>query len=262
MFEFFYVPPCSVEARQIVISGEEARHISKALRHKKGDQITVVDGQGGEYECTIAAISDGAVTANIFNRRRKSNETIKQVSLAQAVPKGQRMDFVIEKGTEVGLHAIIPLITENSVVRPADDKPGFNLPPLDDDSGGSKAARWQRIAIAAMKQSLRSVLPIIGEPTDFAKLSESFINYDLLLMADEAEKKINLTDVFAKLPENKEVRKVLCLVGPEGGFSQNEKEIITEARGHIISLGTRRLRSETAGLILSTVVLDRLGELG
>jgi 16S rRNA (uracil1498-N3)-methyltransferase len=105
-------------------------------------------------------------------------------------------------------------------------------------------------------------LPAIAEPTDFAKLSESFINYDLLLMADEAEKKINLADVFASLPENKEVRKVLCLVGPEGGFSQREKEIITEARGHIISLGTRRLRSETAGLVLSTVVLDRLGELG
>lgn len=262
MFEFFYVPPSSVEARQIVISGEEARHISKALRHKKGDQITVVDGQGGEYECTIAAISDGAVTANIFNRRRKSHETIKQVSLAQAVPKGQRMDFVIEKGTEIGLHAIIPLITENSVVRPADDKPGFNLPPLDDDSGGSKAARWQRIAIAAMKQSLRSVLPAIAEPTDFAKLSESFVNYDLLLMADEAEKKINLVDVFAGLPENRDIRKVLCLVGPEGGFSANEKGIIAEARGHIISLGARRLRSETAGLVLSTVVLDRLGELG
>ncbi|MBU1575652.1 MAG: 16S rRNA (uracil(1498)-N(3))-methyltransferase [Candidatus Edwardsbacteria bacterium] len=262
MFEYFYVPPSSIEARQIVISGEEARHISRALRHKKGDQITIVDGQGGEYECTLAAISDGAVTANIFNRRCKTNETIKQVTLAQAVPKGQRMDFVIEKGTEIGLHAIIPLITENSVVKPADEKPSFNLPLIDNDSGGSKAARWQRIAIAAMKQSLRSVLPVIGEPVGFAKLSESFNNYDLLLMADEAEKKINLAAVFAMLPENRDVRKVLCLVGPEGGFSQNEKRIITEARGHIISLGTRRLRSETAGLVLSTVVLDRLGELG
>ena len=262
MFEFFYVPPSSIEARQILISGEEARHISRALRHKKGDQITIVDGQGGEYECTIAAISDGAVTANIFNRRRKTNETIKQVSLAQAVPKGQRMDFVIEKGTEIGLHAIIPLITENSVVKLADDKPGFNLPPLDDDSGGSKAARWQRIAIAAMKQSLRSVLPNISEPMDFAGLAESFNNYDLLLMADEAEKKIYLAGVFAKLSENRDIRKVLCLVGPEGGFSPNEKKIITEAKGHIVSLGTRRLRSETAGLVLSTVVLDRLGELG
>jgi 16S rRNA (uracil1498-N3)-methyltransferase len=261
MFEFFYVPPASIEARQIVISGEEARHISKALRHKKGDQITVVDGQGGEYECTIAAVSDGAVTANIFNKRRKSNETIKQVTLAQAVPKGQRMDFVIEKGTEVGLHAIIPLITENSVVK-ADDKPGFNLPPLDDDSGGSKAARWQRIAIAAMKQSLRSVLPVIAEPTSFDKLAESFNNYDLLLMADEAEKKINLEDVFAKIPENKEVRKVLCLVGPEGGFSDGEKKMVAEARGHIITLGSRRLRAETAGLVLSTLVLGKLGELG
>lgn len=262
MFEFFYVPPSSIEARQIVISGEEARHISKVLRHKKGDQITIVDGQGGEYECTIAAVSDGAVTANIFNKRRKTNEAIKQVTLAQAVPKGQRMDFVIEKGTEIGLHAIIPLITENSVVKSPDERPGFNLPPLDDDSGGSKAARWQRIAVAAMKQSLRSVLPNINEPVDFYNLSTTFNNYDLVLMADEAEKKVNLYDVFSGLPENKEVRRVLCLVGPEGGFSEIEKKKISEARGHIISMGPRRLRSETAGLVLATMVLGRLGELG
>jgi 16S rRNA (uracil1498-N3)-methyltransferase len=262
MPEYFYASPASIEDRQIIISGEEARHISRTLRHRKGDQITVVDGQGGEYQCAIAALSESAVTARIINKLRKSREAIKQVSLAQAVPKGQRMDFVVEKGTEIGLHAIIPLISGNSVVRAAEEKPAFNLPPLDDDSGGSKAARWQRIAIAAMKQSLRSVLPRIAEPLDFARLSGEFDNYDLLLMAEQSEQKVTLDDVFAGLPENKEVRRVLCLVGPEGGFTEPEKRAVAEARGHIVTLGPRRLRAETAGLVLSTLVLGKLGELG
>jgi 16S rRNA (uracil1498-N3)-methyltransferase len=262
MPEFFYAPPSSIEPRQIIISGEEARHISRTLRHRKGDQITVVDGQGGEYHCAISAISEGAVTVRIINKLRKSNEAIRQVALAQAVPKGQRMDFVIEKGTELGLQAIIPLVTGNSVVRPTEDKPGFNLPPLDDDSGGSKAARWQRIAIAAMKQSLRSVLPRIEEPVDFSRLAGEFESYDLVLMADQDERKANLDAVFSGLAESKEVRRVLCLVGPEGGFTQPEKKAVSEAKGHIVTLGPRRLRAETAGLVLSTLVLGKLGELG
>jgi 16S rRNA (uracil1498-N3)-methyltransferase len=260
--EYFYAPLENITERQIIITGEEARHISKSLRHKKGDMLTIVDGQGGEYESAIAAISEAAITANIINKRRKTNEPIKQVTLAQAVPKGQRMDLIIEKGTEIGLYSIIPIITENSVVRAGEDKPVYNLPPLDDDSAGSRNARWQRIAISAMKQSLRSVLPQIAEPMDFSQLSAVLCNYDLVLMADEAEKKINLNDVFFDIPENRDIRKVLCLVGPEGGFTSVEKAIITEARGHIISLGARRLRSETAGLVISTMVLGRLGELG
>lgn len=257
--EYFYAPSECVSERQVVITGEEARHIAKVLRHKKGDLLTIVDGQGGEYMCSIAAATEHTVTANIVNKLRKSHEPIARVTLAQAVPKGQRMDFAIEKGTELGLFAVIPLITKNSVARPGEsDK---LLPPLPDEEGpGHKSARWQRIATAAMKQSLRSVLPQIGVPEDFKDLMQRHKEYDLILLADEGQQKISVASVFKGL--SKMPRTVLCLAGPEGGFTGEEREMARKSNAHIVTLGPRRLRAETAGIVLSTLILAQLGELG
>lgn len=259
MAEYFYAPPECVSERQIIITGEEARHVAKVLRHKKGDMITIVDGQGGEYMCSIAAATEHTVTANIVNKLRKSHEPIARVTLAQAVPKGQRMDFAIEKGTELGLYAIVPLITRNSVVR--SNESDRQLPPLPDEEGpGHKTARWQRIAAAAMKQSLRSVLPQIGQPEDFKDLMQRHKEFELILLADEGQQKISVASVFkglAKMP-----RTVLCLAGPEGGFTEAERELSQKCNAHIVTLGPRRLRAETAGIVLSTLVLAQLGELG
>ncbi|MBI4725751.1 16S rRNA (uracil(1498)-N(3))-methyltransferase [candidate division TA06 bacterium] len=259
MAEYFYAPPENVSERQIIITGEEARHIAKALRHKKGDLLTIVDGQGGEYLCSIAAAAEHTVTANIVNKLRKSHEPIAKVTLAQAVPKGQRMDFAVEKGTELGLYAIVPLITKNSVARPGEgDK---QLPPLSDEEGpGHKTARWQRIAAAAMKQSLRSVLPRISQPEDFKDLMQRHKEYDLILLADEGQQKISVASVFKGLA--KQPRTVLCLAGPEGGFTPEERGLAQKYNAHIVTLGPRRLRAETAGIVLSTLVLAQLGELG
>jgi 16S rRNA (uracil1498-N3)-methyltransferase len=257
--EYFYAPPECVSERQIVITGEEARHIAKVLRHKKGDMLTIVDGQGGEYMCSIAAATEHTVTASIVNKLRKSHEPIARVTLAQAVPKGQRMDFAIEKGTELGLYAIIPLFTKNSVARPGEaDR---LLPPMPDEEGpGHKSARWQRIAAAAMKQSLRSVLPQIGQPEEFKDLMQRHKEFELILLADEGQQKISVASVFkglAKMP-----RTVLCLAGPEGGFTQEERDLAQKHNARIVTLGPRRLRAETAGIVLSTLILAQLGELG
>jgi 16S rRNA (uracil1498-N3)-methyltransferase len=257
--EYFYAPPECVSERQVIITGEEARHIARVLRHKKGDLLTIVDGQGGEYMCSIATATEHTVTASIVNKLRKSHEPIARVTLAQAVPKGQRMDFAIEKGTELGLFAIIPLITKNSVARPGEaDR---LLPPLPDEEGpGHKTARWQRIATAAMKQSLRSVLPQISQPEDFNDLMQRHKEYDLILLADEGQQKISVASVFKGL--SKMPRTVLCLAGPEGGFTPEERELALKSNASIVTLGPRRLRAETAGIVLSTLILAQLGELG
>lgn len=256
MSEHFYVKPADVSERQLTVSGEEARHIATALRHKRGDRVTFVDGQGGEYECSLEAVSSFSVTARIINRSRKGREPIRQVTLAQAVPKGTRMDLVVEKGTELGVHAFIPLISKTSVVKPEHDLPAPG------DASEGRQARWQRLAVAAMKQSLRSVLPKIHEPTELSDLWHQCDAYDLVLMADEAEKRLSVVHVFRDLPANREVRKVLCIVGPEGGFTEPERDKAKEKKVHLVTLGPRRLRAETAGLALAAMVLAQLGELG
>lgn len=256
MPEHFFVKPSDVSERQLTVYGEEARHIANALRHKRGDRVLFVDGQGGEYHCSLEAVSSYAVTARIINRSRKGREPIRQVTLAQALPKGTRMDLVIEKGTELGIHAFIPLVSQNSVVKWDADLP------VPGESSEGRQARWQRLAVAAMKQSLRSVLPKIHEPIKLADLWPQCDAYDLVLMADEAEKKLSVEQAFSELPANKEVRKVLCIVGPEGGFTEQERRQAKEKHVKMVTLGPRRLRAETAGLALATLVLGRLGELG
>jgi 16S rRNA (uracil1498-N3)-methyltransferase len=259
MKEFFYVAPGDVSEHKLTVTGEEARHIARVLRHKKGDKVVFTDGTGVEYECFLAAVSDHAVTAQINSRRRKTNEPIKRVTLAQAVPKGQRMDFVIEKGTELGLYGFIPLVCEHSVVRGPDERPSLPMPGFEDDPEGHKLERWKRIATAAMKQSLRSWLPEIAPFTGFEALMQRAEDYDLVLMADETVKKNTLRDAVKSAKH--EVRKVLCLVGPEGGFSDGEKELARGKKAQVISLGPRRLRSESAGILISALTLHELGEL-
>lgn len=259
MQEFFYVSPGDVSEHKLTVTGEEARHIARVLRHKKGDKLVFTDGTGVEYECFLAAVSDHAVTAQINARRRRSNEAIKRVTLAQAVPKGQRMDFVIEKGTELGLYGFIPLVTERSVVRGPDERQAPPLPGFEDDPEGHKLERWKRIATAAMKQSLRSWLPEIAPFTGFDDLMARADDYDLVLMADEGEKRNTLRETVRSAKH--EVRRVLCLVGPEGGFSDKEKDLAREKKAQVVSLGPRRLRSESAGILLSALALHELGEL-
>jgi 16S rRNA (uracil1498-N3)-methyltransferase len=256
MPEHFHVKPSDVSERQVTVSGEEARHIATALRHKRGDRVVFVDGQGGEYECSLEAVSSFSVTARIINRSRKGREPIRQVTLAQAVPKGTRMDLVIEKGTELGVYGFIPLVSQNSVIRP---EGGLPVP---GEAGEGRQARGQRLAVAAMKQSLRSVLPKIHEPTELAKLWDQCDAYDLALMADESEKRLSVARAFSELPANKEVRRVLCIVGPEGGFSEEERQRAADKHVRLVTLGPRRLRAETAGLALAALALAQLGELG
>lgn len=256
MAEHFYVKPSDVSERQLTVSGDEAKHIATALRHKRGDRVTFVDGQGGEYECSLEAVSAYSVTARIINRSRKSREPIRQVTLAQAVPKGTRMDLVIEKGTELGVCGFIPLISETSVVKPENDIP------IPGEPSEGRQARWQRLAVAAMKQSLRSVLPKIHESTELSKLWDQCDAYDLVLMADESERRTSVDQAFSELTSNKEVRKVLCIVGPEGGFTAEERRKAAEKHVRTVTLGPRRLRAETAGLALAALVLGRLGEMG
>jgi 16S rRNA (uracil1498-N3)-methyltransferase len=244
MITNFYTNPEKINKETLTIDGEEARHILSVLRYGPGDEIDVVDGCGGKFHAAITKVSRNSLEARILKRTEMKNEPGCHVALAQAVCRQERMDFLVEKATEIGISSIIPIMTEKGLIKV---------------SAGPKAERWRRIAIAAMKQSLRTVLPEIRDVIKFDDFQEQFSRYDLCLIAslDEDSKKLIECKQFRK-----GLKSILLIVGPEAGFTDKELSL-AKARGAVpISLGTRRLRTETAGVVFSSLVLHRLADLG
>jgi len=263
MITNFYVNPENVEKDSLKIVGEEAKHILTVLRYQKGETIEVVDGSGIKYKVLIQDWGKDYVEGKILLKTRRENEPITHLTLAQAICKGVRMNFLIEKATEIGVSAIIPILTEKSLVK-------INEIPEEDGStyltAKGKKERWRRLAIAGMKQSLRSILPDIQNPAKFDDLLPKIKTFDLSLIAS-LEKGAKSLREFGELktrlrnPKDS-LRKVLIMVGPEAGFTEEEL-FKAKASGAIpITLGSRRLRAETAGIVLSSLVLYELEDLG
>ena len=217
--------------------------MTRVMRHRVGDVVAVVDGTGGEYDAGVETLSPERVECRIKARRRRTAEPIAQVVLAQALAKGAHFDLVVEKATEVGVAGILPMTTERTVV-------------VLEEEG--RRERWRKIAISAMKQSERSVLPAIEKVCEFRDVVLRAKEYDLALIAWESERE-KLRDLmkFAR-----SVRKVLVLVGPEGGFSEDEVNLARSKHLRTFSMGTRKLRTETAGILAVALVLHELGDLG
>ena len=243
----FYSRPESVQNGIITIEGEEAKHISKVLRYKAGEMIFVVDSCGVRYKVVLEQIKRDYVLGKVVNQVRRENETVVNLALACGVSTGSKMDLVIEKCTELGVRKFIPVLTQQGMVEidePAKIK--------------KKLARWNKVAIAAMKQSLRCYLPKIEEPVSLSELALKTIDYDRSLIASlEPEAKSLKDSLQAEVP----FKDILLLVGPEAGFSEEELELGRERGFVAVKLGPRRLRTETACVLLCGLVLGYLGEL-
>jgi 16S rRNA (uracil1498-N3)-methyltransferase len=244
----FYVNPEDVKKDSLKITGEEAKHILSVLRYGSRDVIDVVDGCGTKYEVRIDEISRDFLEGSILSRTQMENEPKSHLTLAQAVCRRERMDFLIEKTTEIGVSSIIPIITERNTVKIS--KVSRERKKID---------RWRKIAIAAMKQSLRTVLPEIHEIIKFDRLLSKIKDFDISLIASLDKDSKSLKQCIQL---KKGVKSVLLVVGPEAGFTEEELSK-AKARGAIpISLGSRRLRTETAGVVFSSLVLHQLDDLG
>jgi 16S rRNA (uracil1498-N3)-methyltransferase len=247
MITNFYTSPEKIVQDTLTIDGDEARHILSVLRRGAGDEIDVVDGRGTKYRVLIEEVSRDFLEGKILSRTCMENEPDCRVTLAQSICRKERMDFVVEKATELGVSAIIPLTTERSLIKV---------------SGASrekkKIERWTRIAIAAMKQSLRTILPEINAPTSFDQLLPQIETYDLCLVAslDKDAKSIKECEQLRSKPRN-----VLLVVGPEAGFTEEELSTAKIQGAIPISLGARRLRTETSGVVFLSLVLHQLGDL-
>lgn len=240
--EVFYAPAKNFAGDFVTLVEEELHHLTRVLHHKVGERITVVDGAGiAAVDSEIVELTRDFARVRILKKVRRYGEPYVHLTLAQAVPKGSRFDWVIEKATELGVSEFLPLLCARGEV----------------EAGENKIERWRRLALAAMKQSCRSFLPIIHAPLAFETMCQQSRDYQLTLFAhegsDEAARRLTPA---ATLP-----RKILIAIGPEGGFTENEVQQARAANMQTLSLGPRRLRSETAGLVAVTKLFTILGQL-
>lgn len=239
--EIFYAPVQNFAGDFVRVTDEELHHLTRVLHHNVGDRITVVDGAGiAAVDSEIVEITREFARARILKKVRRYGEPFVHVTLAQAVPKGARFDWVVEKATELGVSEFWPLLCARGEV----------------EAGENKIERWRRLALAAMKQSCRSLLPIIHAPLSFEAMCKQCQEYPLRLFAHEGSEGEGGRIAAAPLP-----RKVLIAIGPEGGFTEKEVQQARTSHMQVLSLGPRRLRAETAGLVAVTKVLTVLGQL-
>jgi len=246
----FFVSPETLTAAEIELDGPLSRRLRSVLRMRKGDIVVLLDGRGYEYEAVLEDVDGPVVRARVRERRPSLPEPPLDVVLYQSVIKGDRFDWVLEKGTELGVTRFVPLIVERSVVRPS--------------SGPSaRGERWQRIVTEAAEQCGRSRLPVVAPVTEFDDALGSAAG--LCLLPWEEERSLGLRTVLRQEMESLKATErpiVSLFVGPEGGFTEKEVESARSRGVRVVSLGRRILRSETAGIASVAAVLYELGELG
>lgn len=226
----FFVEHENIGEDRIYIRGMDANHIARVLRARVGEKITVCDGAGCDYSCEIQKVIAEEVSLSIVEKIPCEAEPDVKITLFMALPKSDKMDYVIQKAVELGVYEIVPFSAARCVVK------------LDDRAGVKKTDRWQKIAHAAAKQSGRGIIPKVSEPITFAQLLERAGEFEMPLLCYECEEGNSLKKTLG----NKKFKKACVVVGPEGGFDRVEVEQAI-ARGFIsVSLGKRILRCETA----------------
>jgi 16S rRNA (uracil1498-N3)-methyltransferase len=240
----FFITGGHAAGERVALAPDDARKLVTVLRRQSGDSVRIVDGAGAEFNArldidgkTVHALLELAVSPG-------ATEAAARIVLAQAIPKGQKMDFIVEKATELGVAAIVPLRS----LRVAGER-----------TGEHKHERWQRIAKSAAQQSGRSFVPPIEPEVDWETLRATFPNYERVYLPWEGAGAAPLRDRFeAEAPG---ASSILLIVGPEGGFSGPEIELAQAAGALPISLGARVLRTETAALVVLAALLYARGEL-
>lgn len=237
----FFIPPGNIKKNKFIINGQESHHLIRVRRVKVGDELNLFDGTGKSYTVKIEKITKEEIEGVILKEKFIETSGV-NVNLFQAVPKGDRFDWLIEKVAELGVKSITPLITSRSVVK---------------DISESKISRWQRVSKSASSQSARPDIMEIMQPAKFQKVIENLNEDSLNIIPWEGEEAKNISEVFKSGKKTKEIN---MIVGPEGGFTIEEIKNAEHNKIIPVTLGKRILRSETAGLLTSILVLDKIGE--
>ncbi len=243
----FFTPRNLFQDSYAFIEGEDVKHIYKVLRIEEGQKIIINDLQGSEFEGVIEEITKQRVKVRLEAELSLNNESPLKLYLYQGMPKAAKMDLVVQKNTELGVKAIIPVITSRTdVVVKGEYK---------------KLDRLQRIALEASKQSKRTIIPDVREPIDFKSMLEQLKGMDLIAVPYENADNYGVK-AMAREIQGKSIENVAVVIGPEGGFEEGEIEELKAMGAHILTLGPRILRTETAGFTIAALLQYVLGDLG
>ncbi len=225
-----------IQAHTAAVRGEDVKHISRVLRLRIGDCVQLCDGQGNECDASISAIAPDAVTFETQPWRRAKSEPDVSVTLFQCLPKAGKMETIIQKCVELGACGFVPVQSERCVV--------VLKPPYE-----GRIERWQRVSEEAAKQSRRGIVPVVALPEPLKLLD--FSAFDTVLVAYENERTVSLKQALRSGAH----KTIAIVIGPEGGFSEEEIAILTTRGATSVSLGTRILRTETAGMAMLAQIM-------
>lgn len=245
----FFVPPEQINAadKSVVITGGDVNHIKNVLRMKPGEEISVSNGQDArEYRCGITDLSEDKILCELRFIKEDGVELASKVYLFQALPKADKMEFIIQKAVELGVYQIIPVAARRCVVK------------LDEKKAKSRLARWQGIAEAAAKQSKRAIVPQVSEIMNFSQAVEYAAGLDQKLIPYELAE--GMAKTRALIDGLEPGQSVAVFIGPEGGFEESEIELALARGIEPITLGRRILRTETAGLTVLSWLIYKLEE--
>jgi 16S rRNA (uracil1498-N3)-methyltransferase len=233
----FFISPDRIDGSAITITGDDVRHIATVLRMKPGDNLLLCDGRGTEYKSRITSIDRSEIRTEVLDRSTRELRS-PRISLAQGLPKSEKMDFIMQKATELGAASIVPIVSERTVVKLKDEE--------------KRVARWRKICREAAMQSNRPDIPEVKQVRPFGTFIRSLEPGPgslFLLPWEEATEPIKT--VFRRHTDLKEI---LVLIGPEGGFSVDEANLARDAGFHPVSLGPAILRTETAGVAVLSMI--------
>lgn len=240
----FFVPPETLGGLAAgLLSDEIAHQIARVLRLQAGERIVLLDGSGDELVVRLTAVAPSRIEGEVEERRPGRGEPRLRLTLYQASLKGDHMDYVLQKGTELGVSAFVPLITDRTIARTVDER---------------KLGRWRRIVREAAEQSGRATLPAVREAVTLSTLAKRPPETPALVLWEE-EQATGLGEALRTLPP---LSGLALVVGPEGGLDPAEIARLTAAGARAVTLGPRVLRADTAGLAAAAAILYAAGDLG
>lgn len=239
----FFADKSQITSDIIEIVGDDVKHISKVLRLREGENVSVCDKEKTDYLCSVQAIEKDRVILGILDKTPNTNESNISVTLYQGLPKGDKLDLIIQKSVELGAVRIVPVVMKRTVVKVG--------------NVSSKLQRWQRIADEASKQCMRGILPVVEEPITYEEMLCRISEDELSILPYENETCNKLKQL---LKDNTSCQRVNIIIGPEGGFDDEEIDLAVKKGIPTVTLGPRIMRCETAPLATISAVMYELGD--
>ncbi len=240
----FFVTPQQVKGNQVQIEGTDVNHIKNVLRMKIGEELHISDGNNKKYLCEIVEVSADMVLAQIKEELASDTELPSRLYLFQGLPKGDKMELIVQKAVELGVYEIIPVATKRAVVK------------LDDRKAAKKVERWNSISEGGAKQSGRNIVPKVKKVMTYKEAMQYAKELDVVLLPYELAE--GMEDTKQSIEAVKAGMSVGIFIGPEGGFEMSEVEYALEQGAKAITLGRRILRTETAGLTILSILMYHL----